>query len=145
MRVEETTVEYPLSTGRGLCLYSTAIPPTLADGQLWLHGTTHQGVLTRCLSIPTVAEPLARTERDHSTEDVSPGRSVLVQNPTRKPRKVPGGELSLSSELERLSLHRLILTAEAKSGNKQHNWWQLLPVHDCRGLLATNSEQPAYL
>jgi hypothetical protein len=121
-----------------LCLCSTVLLSTLADGQLWLHGTTHQGTLTRCLSVPTVAEPLARPERDHSTENVLPGHDVLVQNPTVKPGKVPGGELSLSSDLECLSLHRPLLTEEATSKNKQHSWWLFLPVHECRGLLATN-------
>ena len=56
--------QIPVRKRRGLCLCSTAILSTPADGQLWLRGTTHQGALTMCLSVPTVAEPLAGTERD---------------------------------------------------------------------------------
>lgn len=52
-----------MTEARGLCLCSTASLYTLADVQLWLRRTTHQGALTKHLSLSTVAEPLASKER----------------------------------------------------------------------------------
>jgi len=50
-----TGVNNPQAFARGLCLSSTAIRHTVAGVQLWLHRLTHQGTLTRCPCLSSLA------------------------------------------------------------------------------------------
>src|SRR6266566_1716614 len=60
-------VSYPSPKGRGLCLGSTATLHSEPAMQLWLHRSTHRGVLTRrpCSSSLAGGAAFARSHCEH--------------------------------------------------------------------------------
>jgi hypothetical protein len=66
-------VRYPMSELRGSCLASTAVLHSLAEEQLWLHWLTHQGLLTRGPSLPS----MPNKERCDRPRTFYPGTAFL--------------------------------------------------------------------